>query len=140
MKGAGKGGKAVDKARNTTQKHIELLAQHTAAFDSTGGKVGAHEDPYIIQRGVKHRLNKQIQEENANRQDMIQVQNSFAQFEAHILATVQHGLDQFNQVVGKQADHTKLMVSFAQYSVPIIAHTCQVRRHDQYSATRPPRL
>jgi hypothetical protein len=111
MKGAGKGGKAVDKARNTTQKHIELLAQYTAAFDSTGGKVTAHEDPYIIQRGVKHRLNKQIQEENANRQDMIQVQNSFAQFESHVLSTLQHGLDQFNQVVGKQADQTKIMVS-----------------------------
>ncbi|TLD32564.1 PH domain-containing protein [Venturia nashicola] len=109
IKGAGKGGKAVDKARTTTQKHIELLAQHTAAFDSTGGKVTAHDDPYIIQRGVNHRLNKQIQEENANRQDMIQVQNSFAQFEAHILQTVQHGLDQFNQVVGNQADQTKLM-------------------------------
>jgi hypothetical protein len=113
MKGAGKGGKAVDKARSTTQKHIELLAQHTAGFDSTGGKVTAHEDPYIIQRGVKYRLNKQIQEENANRQDMIQVQNSFAQFEAHVLSTLQHGLDQFNQVVGKQSDQTKLMVSCA---------------------------
>ncbi|KAE9976753.1 hypothetical protein EG327_007931 [Venturia inaequalis] len=109
IKGAGKGGKAVDKARTTTQKHIELLAQHTAAFDSTGGKVTAHDDPYIIQRGVNHRLNRQIQEENANRQDMIQVQNSFSQFEAHILQTVQHGLDQFNQVVGKQAEQTKLM-------------------------------
>lgn len=101
----------MDKARSTTQKHIELLAQHTAGFDSTGGKVTAHDDPYVIQRGVNHRLNKQIQEENANRQDMIQVQNSFAQFEAHVLQTLQHGFDQFNQIVGKQADQTKLLVS-----------------------------
>ena len=110
-KGAGKGAKAVDKARASTQKHIEQLGQHTAAFGSTGGKVAAHDDPYVLQRGIRHRLNKQIIEENNNRQDLIQVQNSFAEFEAHILQTLQHGLGQFNQVVAKQADQTKLMVS-----------------------------
>jgi hypothetical protein len=109
-KGAGKGSKAVDKARQATQKHIELLGQHTASFDSTGGKMSAHEDPYILQRGVTHRLNKQIIEENNNRQDLIQVQNSFSQFEAHMLQTIQHGLGQFSQVVAKQADNTKVMV------------------------------
>ena len=71
----------------------------------------AHDDPYVLQRGIRHRLNKQIIEENNNRQDLIQVQNSFAEFEAHILQTLQHGLGQFNQVVAKQADQTKLMVS-----------------------------
>ena len=111
VKGAGKGSKAVDKARNSTQQHIERLGQHTATFDSTGGKVAANDDPYVLQRGVRHRLNKQIIEENNNRQDLIQVQNSFAQFEAHVLQTLQHGLGQFNQVIGKQADQTKLMVS-----------------------------
>jgi hypothetical protein len=110
MKGAGKGGKAVDKARVLTQRHIEALGQQTAAFDSTGGKVPAHEDPYILQRGVMHRLNKQIIEENNNRQDLLQVQNSFAQFESHVLQTIQHGLGQFHQVVSKQADQTKVMV------------------------------
>lgn len=108
-KGAGKGAKAVDKARSSTQKHIEQLGQHTAAFGSTGGKVAAHDDPYVLQRGIRHRLNKQIIEENNNRQDLIQVQNSFAEFESHILQTLQHGLGQFNQVVSKQADQTKLM-------------------------------
>ncbi|KIW04321.1 uncharacterized protein PV09_04613 [Verruconis gallopava] len=108
-KGAGKGAKSVDKARNVTQKHIELLGQQAAAFDSTGGKVHAHEDPYLLHRGVRHRLNKQIIEENNNRQDMIQVQNSFAQFEAHVLQTIQHGMGQFNQVVAKQMDQTKIM-------------------------------
>jgi hypothetical protein len=110
-KGAGKGAKAVDKARAHTQKHIELLGQRTAGFDSTGGKVSAHEDPYLLQRGVRHRLNKQIIEENNNRQDLIQVQNSFAEFESHILQTLQHGLGQFNQVLSKQSDQTKIMVS-----------------------------
>jgi hypothetical protein len=108
-KGAGKGAKAVDKARNVTQKQIELLGQHTATFDSTGGKVAASDDPYVIQRGVMHRLNKQIQEENNNRQDMISVQNNFAQFEAHIIQTMQQGMGQFMQVVSSQAEQTKVM-------------------------------
>ncbi|KAH9876427.1 hypothetical protein J1614_003558 [Plenodomus biglobosus] len=106
-KGAGKGSKSVDKARAHTQKHIELLGQHTATFDSHSGSMKATDDPYILQRGVMHRLNKQVQEENNNRQDLISVQNSFAQFEAHILQTIQHGMAQFLQVVATQADHTK---------------------------------
>jgi hypothetical protein len=108
-KGAGKGSKAVDKARNTTQKHIELLGQFTASFESTGGKLTADNDPYVLRRGVMHRLNKQIQEENNNRQDLISVQNSFAQFEAHVIQTVQHGMGQFMQVVSAQAEQTKQM-------------------------------
>jgi BAR-like protein/PH (Pleckstrin Homology) domain-containing protein len=107
IRGAGKGSKAVEKARGLTQKHIELLGQYTAVFDSTGGKIGPSEDPYILQRGVVHRLNKQIQEENANRADLLAVQNNFASFEAHIIQTFQSGLGQFNTVISKQADVTK---------------------------------
>ncbi|KAF1811892.1 hypothetical protein P152DRAFT_398303 [Eremomyces bilateralis CBS 781.70] len=118
IKGAGKGGKAVDKARAITQRHIELLGQHTAAFDSTGGKVASNEDPYVLQRGVFHRLNKQVVEENNNRNDLIAVQDSFAHFEAHILKTMQEGLGQFMQVMSKQCDLDKNiygdMVSTAQ--------------------------
>lgn len=110
-KGAGKGAKLVDKARASTQRHIELLGQRAAGFDSSGGKVPAHEDPYLLQRGVRHRLNKQIIEENNNRQDLIQVQNSFAEFESHVVQTIQHGIGQFNQVVAKQSDQTKILVS-----------------------------
>ncbi|KAF1953677.1 hypothetical protein CC80DRAFT_550977 [Byssothecium circinans] len=108
-KGAGKQSKAVDKARAVTQRHIELLGTHTASFDSSGGRMTATEDPYVLQRGVLYRLNKQIQEENNNRQDLISVQNSFAQFEAHVIQTVQHGLGQFMQVVNNQAEQTKAM-------------------------------
>lgn len=108
-KGAGKGAKAVDKARAVSQKHIELLGQHTASFDSTGGHVAGKEDPYILQRQVYHRLNKQVIEENSNRDDMIAVQNSFAQFEAHIIQTFQNGLAQFNQIVSHQAEQTRTM-------------------------------
>ncbi|KAJ4345962.1 hypothetical protein N0V95_005827 [Ascochyta clinopodiicola] len=107
-KGAGKGSKQVDKARASTQKHIELLGQHTAGFESHGGKMTATDDPYILQRGVMHRLNKQVLEENNNRQDLISVQNSFAQFEAHIIQTIQHGMGQFMEVVNTQAEQTKM--------------------------------
>jgi len=107
VKGAGKGSKAVEKARNTTQKHIELLGQHSASFDSTGGKIGAENDPYIIQRGVMHRLNKQIMEENANRSDLLGVQDNFASFEQHVVGQFQAGLGQFNTVISKQDDVSK---------------------------------
>lgn len=108
-KGAGKGAKFVDKARNATQKHIELLGQHTASFDSIGGKVEAQNDPYVLQRQVFHRLNRQVIEENNNRQDLLAVQNSFASFEAHVIQSIQQGMGQFNTVVSKQADATKAM-------------------------------
>lgn len=109
VKGAGKGAKSVDKARATSQKHIELLGQHTASFDSTGGHLAGKEDPYILQRQVYHRLNKQVIEENSNRDDLISVQNSFSQFEAHIVQTIQNGLNQFNQCVGHQAEQTRFI-------------------------------
>jgi hypothetical protein len=67
----------------------------------------ATDDPYILRRGINHRLHKQVQEENNNRQDLIAVQNSFAQFEAHIIQEIQHGMGQFLQVVTTQAEHTK---------------------------------
>jgi hypothetical protein len=106
-KGAGKGAKAVDKARNTSQKHIELLGQHTAAFDSSSGAVKSSDDPYILQRQVYHRLSKQVLEENNNRDDMLSVQNHFAQFEAHIVQTFQNGLAQFNSIMQNQTEMTR---------------------------------
>lgn len=108
-KGAGKGSKLVDKARKATQRQIELLGQRAASFDSTGGKLEAQNDPYVIQRQVYHRLNRQVIEENNNRQDLLSVQNSFASFEAHILQSIQQGMGQFNTVVSKQAEATKAM-------------------------------
>jgi hypothetical protein len=104
-----KSAKAVDKARNLTQKHIELLGQHTASFDSSASKVEQSNDPYLLQRGVNHRLNKQIIEENNNRQDLIAVQNSFQAFEAHVLQTIQGALNQFLQYMGGQADRHRAM-------------------------------
>ncbi|PBP18167.1 hypothetical protein BUE80_DR011147 [Diplocarpon rosae] len=101
--GAGKSAKEVDKARNVTQKHIELLGQNTASFASSGGKITANDDPYVVQRGVYHRLGKQVIEENNNKHDLVNVQNNFAQFESHIIEVIQQALMTFNQFVGGQA-------------------------------------
>ncbi|PGH11065.1 hypothetical protein AJ79_05107 [Helicocarpus griseus UAMH5409] len=107
--GAAKGTKQVEKARSNTQKHIELLGQYAAAFDSSRAKLESAHDPYILWRGTNHRMNKQITEENNHLQDMLQVQNSFSQFETHILETVQGALNQFFQCMGSQADRQRAM-------------------------------
>ncbi|KAI1101754.1 hypothetical protein F4804DRAFT_343749 [Jackrogersella minutella] len=107
--GVEKGAKDIEKARNTTQKHIELLGQHTAAFESTGARMTPTDDPYVIQRGVIHRLNKQVIEENNHRNDLINVQDSFKAFEAHVIETVQQAMDALNQVAGGQAEKTRAL-------------------------------
>lgn len=56
-----------------------------------------------------HRLNKQIIEENNNRNDLIAVQNSFAEFEAHIIQTLQQGMGIFLQTMNNQSEKTKGM-------------------------------
>jgi hypothetical protein len=108
--GATKGAKAVEKARQATQKHIELLGHHSASHDAAANnKIETHHDPYILRRGINHRLNKQITEENNHRNDILAVQNSFAQFEAHVLQTIQGVLDQFFQFMGGQLDRQRAM-------------------------------
>ncbi|KAA8644363.1 hypothetical protein EYZ11_001377 [Aspergillus tanneri] len=108
--GASKSSKAVEKARGVTQKHIELLAQHSASFDAAAGtKLDQHHDPYILRRGINHRLNKQVIEENNNRQDIIAVQNNFQQFEAHVLQTLQATMEQFVVFTNNQLDRHRTM-------------------------------
>jgi hypothetical protein len=107
--GASKGAKEVDKARNTTQKHIELLGSATAAHESSGSRTSPSEDPYILQRGVYHRLNKQVLEENNNRHDLISVQNNFAAFEHHIVEVVQQAFMSFNQFVTGQVQREQTL-------------------------------
>lgn len=101
--GAVKSAKEVEKARNTSQKHIELLGQQTANYQSSGGKMSAGEDPYVVHRQIFHRLNKQVLEENNNRHDLIAVQSNFAQFEGHVIEVIQQAMMSFNQFVGGQA-------------------------------------
>ncbi|KAF9888091.1 hypothetical protein FE257_009356 [Aspergillus nanangensis] len=110
--GASKSSKAVEKARGITQKHIELLAQQAASFDaSSGNKLEPHHDPYTLRRGVVHRLNKQVIEENNNRSDIIAVQNNFQQFEAHVLQTIQAALEQFVLFMNGQLERHRTMYS-----------------------------
>lgn len=107
--GAVKNAKEVEKARNATQKYIELLGQRIAGFESSGGKVPPAEDPYVIQRGIYYRLNKQVIEENNIRQDLISIQNNFAAFERHIIEVIQQAMASFNQFVGGQAQRDQSM-------------------------------
>lgn len=107
--GTAKGAKEVDKARNATQKHIELLGQQTASFESVGGKITAQDDPYVVRRGVFHRLHKQVQEENAHRNDLIGVQGSFRDFEAHVLRTIQQAIESLSQLAGGQGDKVRAL-------------------------------
>lgn len=107
--GAQKGAKEVEKARNTTQKHIELLGQHTASFDSAGGKISGHDDPYVLHRGVLHRLSSQVIAENNHHNDLIAVQNNFQVFEQHVVEVFQQAMEAFTQLAGGQAEKTRAL-------------------------------
>jgi len=107
--GAQKGAKEVEVARHKTQKHIELLGQHTASFESTGGKASPHDDPYVVCRGVIHRLSHQVMEENNHRNDLIAVQTNFQVFEAHVIRTIQEAMEAFNAFAGGQAEKVRAL-------------------------------
>lgn len=107
--GAVKSAKEVEKARNLTQRHIELLGQQTASHDSAGGRMEALHDPYVVHRGIHHRLNKQILEENNHKNDLISVQNNFVQFEGHVIEVIQQAMVFFNEFMAGQAQKTQLI-------------------------------
>ncbi|QSZ36015.1 hypothetical protein DSL72_007139 [Monilinia vaccinii-corymbosi] len=103
LSGAVKGAKEVEKARAITQRHIELLGSQAANYQSAGSAVKPAEDPYIVQRGIMHRLHKQVLEENTNRHELIQVQDNFAQFEAHAIQIIQQAMMSFTEIVNSQS-------------------------------------
>ncbi|CAM1502076.1 Fc.00g040600.m01.CDS01 [Cosmosporella sp. VM-42] len=107
--GAQKGAKEVEKARNTTQKHIELLGQQTASYDSAGGKFTGPDDPYVVNRGVLHRLSNQVITENNHRNDLIAVQNNFHTFEAHVFEVIQQAMEAFTLLAGGQGEKTRAL-------------------------------
>ncbi|POR31492.1 Cytoskeletal signaling protein slm1 [Tolypocladium paradoxum] len=107
--GAQSGAKEVEKLRNTTQKHIELLGQQTASYDSAGGKLGGHDDPYVIHRGVLHRLSNQVVAENNHRNDLVAVQNNFRSFESHVLEVIQQAMEAFVQLAGGQGEKVRAL-------------------------------
>ncbi|KAK6598822.1 PH domain-containing protein [Botrytis cinerea] len=118
LSGASKGAKEVDKARNITQKHIELLGSQTANYQSSAASMKSAEDPYVVHRGILHRLHKQVLEENTNRHDLIQVQNNFAQFEAHVIEIIQQTMMSFTQIITSQSQKEQTFFSD-------ILNTCQ---------------
>ncbi|KOS17326.1 Cytoskeletal signaling protein slm1 [Escovopsis weberi] len=107
--GAQQGAKEVEKLRNITQKHIELLGQHTAAYGAHGGKVTSADDPYVLRRGVMHRLSNQVLAENNHRNDLIAVQANFHTFESHILEVVQSAMEAFVQLAGGQGEKMRAL-------------------------------
>lgn len=107
--GAQKGAKEVEKARNITQKHIELLGQQSAAYDSAGGRLQGHDDPYVVYRGVLHRLNNQVICENNHRNDLLAVQTNFATFEAHVVEVIQQAMEAFTLLAGGQGEKIRAL-------------------------------
>lgn len=111
QQGAQRGAKEVEKRRETTQKHIELLGQQSAAFEATGGKMGPQEDPYVLHRGVLHRLHHQVVEENNHRNELLSVQTNLETFEAHVILVLQQAMEAFHQFVGGQAERVNALYS-----------------------------
>ncbi|OAA61067.1 PH domain containing protein [Niveomyces insectorum RCEF 264] len=107
--GAQRGAKEVDKARALTQKQIELLGQQTAAFEASGGRLGPGEDPYVLNRGVIYRLNKQVVEENNHHNDLLAVQANFETFETHVIQVLQQSMEAFTLFAGGQAERTSAL-------------------------------
>jgi hypothetical protein len=124
--GAAKGSKNIDASWSATQKHIELLRHNIAIVDSivgtVGGRVDAKNDPYVLQRGVYYRLNRQLLEENSNRQELLDAQSQFQQFEAHIMDTIQSAMNSFHQIMGGQAERQKAIyadIASASQNIPV---------------------
>ncbi|KAG5996130.1 hypothetical protein E4U43_002912 [Claviceps pusilla] len=107
--GAQNGAKEVEKLRNITQKQIELLGQQTASYESAGGKLNAGDDPYVVHRGVLHRLSNQVLAENNHHNDLIAVQNNFQAFEAHVIEVFQQAFEAFVQLAGGQGQKTSAL-------------------------------
>lgn len=82
-----------------------------------------------------HRLNKQLVEENATRQDILAVQENFSQFESHIVQVIQQGIGQFYTVMAQQSDSQKQlygsMVQNIQKQDPLFEWNNFVRHNNQ---------
>ncbi|KAK2813259.1 hypothetical protein FQN49_008318 [Arthroderma sp. PD_2] len=118
--GAIKHGKEVTKSRGVTQKHIELLGQYAATFETSKSRLDAAYDPYVLSRGVTYRLGRQVADENLHFQEILTIQNSFPTFETHIIETIQRALNEFFQCMGAQTDHHRNMYS------NIVSHSQQI--------------
>lgn len=102
-----KGAKAVEKSRNTTQKHIELLGQHVASFGASGAELTPTDDPYVLRQGVIYRLHNQIQDENNHRTELITAQAHFKDFEVKVVSLIQKAMMDLNTLAGGHAEHIR---------------------------------
>jgi hypothetical protein len=126
----------VEKLRNTTQKHIELLGQQTASYDSAGGKLHAGDDPYVVHRGVLHRLSNQVLAENNHHNDLIAVQNNFQTFEAHVVEVFQQAIEAFVQLVGGQGEKTQALYHDMLGTIQCVPMNFEWQNFTQRSADR----
>ena len=106
-----KSAKAVEKARNTTQKHIELLGQHVASFQASGAELTPADDPYVLRQGVIHRLHSQISHENIHRTELITAQAQFKKFEEGVVQRIQKAMEDLNKLAGGHAEHIRNLYS-----------------------------
>ncbi|KAM0249528.1 hypothetical protein ACHAQJ_008995 [Trichoderma viride] len=134
--GAQAAAKEVEKLRNVTQKQIELLGQQAAAYDSHGGKLNSHEDPYVVRRGVTYRLNNQVIAENNHRNDLVSVQNNFRTFESHVLEVIQQAMEGFTQLTGGQGEKIRALHSDILGTVQCIPREFEWLNFQQRSADR----
>ncbi|KAK3955050.1 hypothetical protein QBC32DRAFT_230925 [Pseudoneurospora amorphoporcata] len=109
--GLSKGAKAVEKSRNTTQKHIELLGQHVASFGASGVELTPADDPYVLRQGVIYRLYHQIQDENVHRTELITAQAQFKDFEVKVVKCIQKAMEDLNTLAGGHAEHIRSLYS-----------------------------
>ncbi|TGZ78472.1 hypothetical protein EX30DRAFT_356033 [Ascodesmis nigricans] len=116
--------KMVAKTRNATQSQIELLGQHASNYSGASTGAGGHHlhlhkaakpkpefDPWILKRGVLHRLQHQVQEENTQQNDLIGVQKHFGEFEAHVVTTVQAAIKELDTVLAGRRDKERALLS-----------------------------
>ena len=134
--GAQSSSKEVEKLRNTTQKQIELLGQQTASYDSAGGKLNAGDDPYVVLRGVMHRLSNQVLAENNHHNDLIAVQNNFQTFEAHVVEVFQQAIEAFVQLAGGQGEKTRALYNDMLGTVQCVPKDFEWSNFTQRSADR----
>lgn len=110
--GLNKSAKAVEKARNTTQKHIELLGQHVASFGVANNvEITPADDPYVLRQGIIHRLYKQISDENIHRTELITAQAQFREFEMKIVQRIQKAMEDLNNLAGGHAERIRVFYS-----------------------------
>ncbi|KAK2596669.1 hypothetical protein QQS21_006244 [Conoideocrella luteorostrata] len=134
--GAQSGAKEVEKLRNITQKQIELLGQQTASYDSAGGKLNAGDDPYVVHRGVMHRLSNQVLSENNHHNDLIAVQNNFQTFEAHVIEVFQQAVEAFVQLAGGQGEKTRALYQDMLGTIQCVPQNFEWQNFTQRSSDR----